>query len=173
MNKKILYIDFGGLGDHLAFTTIPEVCYKNGYDLYLSSKSKFRDSQIYSLVWELNPFFKGITDEEPNCGHDGLTNLNDYDYNLSVNRNYEIKMGFANTILENNSKYPILYYKPNQLEEYSDYILLDLNSVSVSDYDLNSIKTHLLKYKHEKFLVIEPTYSKSIINNNFRKMEKL
>ena len=48
--KKILYVDFGGLGDHLAFSTLPEICDKNGYDLFLNSKSKFRDNQIFELV---------------------------------------------------------------------------------------------------------------------------
>lgn len=166
-DKKILYIDFGGLGDHLAFSTIPEMCYRNGYDLYLSDRTKFRDNQIFELVWKLNPFFKGITDEAPNCGHDGYTNLENYDYNESIHRNYEIKIGFNDTKLEHGSKYPIIYYTPSKINEYEDYILIDLNSVSISEYDLDVIKNHVLNHKNENFLFISPTYSKPIINIDF------
>jgi len=60
--KKILYVNYGGLGDHLAFSTLPEVCDKNGYDFYLSDKTKFRDNEIFQLIYNINPFFKGVID---------------------------------------------------------------------------------------------------------------
>jgi hypothetical protein len=161
-NKKILYIDFGGLGDHLAFSTIPEICHKSGYELYLSNKTKFRDNQIFELVWKLNPFFKGMTDDEPNCGHNGYTNLENYDYSESIHRNYEVKIGLGSTKLEHGSKYPIIYYTPNNMSEYNDFILIDLNSVSLSDYNLDVIKNHISSHHGQKFLFITPTYSKPI-----------
>lgn len=165
-NKKILYIDYGGLGDHLAFSTIPEICDKNDYDFYISNKTEFRSDGIFKLVWELNPFFKGITDEEPNCGHNNYTNLENYDYNLSLQENYEIKMGFGKTILKQGSKFPIIYYNPKINDIYSDYILIDLNAVSHLDYNIDIIKNHILSHKDNRFLFLEPTYSKSLIDIN-------
>jgi hypothetical protein len=166
--KKILYVNYGGLGDHLAFSTLPEMCDKNGYDLYLSDRCVFRDNQIFELVWKLNPFFKGITDEEPNCGHDGYTNLSSgYDLNLSVHRNFEIKIGFGETILKHESLYPVIYYTPKKINEYEDYILVDLNAVSNLDYNLDSIKNYILNHKDDKFIFLSPTYSKSIIDISF------
>jgi hypothetical protein len=162
--KKILYVDYGGLGDHLAFSTLPEICDRNGYELYLSSKTKFRDNQIFELVWKLNPFFKGMTNEEPNCGHDGYTNLDNYDYKHSIHRNYEIKFGFENSIPEQ-STFPIIYYTPNKIDD--NYTLIDLNSVSLSEYNLDIIKSHILSNKEDRFIHILPTYSKSIIDDNF------
>ena len=165
--KKILYVNYGGLGDHLVFSTLPEMCNKNGYDFYLSDRCVFRDNQIFELVWKLNPFFKCISDEEPNCGHDGYTDISSgYDLNLSSHRNFEIKIGFVDSLTENQSEYPIIYYTPNNMVEYNNYILIDLNSVSLSDYNLDVIKNHITNHNGEKFLFILPTYSKSITNIN-------
>jgi hypothetical protein len=166
-DKKILYVDFGGLGDHLALSTLPKVCHENKTDFYLSDRCKFRDNQIFKLVWELNPYFKGFTSEEPNCGHDGYTDLNNYNYELSIHRNFEIKMGFENTILEGENKYGEIYYEPKKIEDYDDFILLDLNSVTISNYNINIIKENLLKYSKNKILYLLPTYAKNLFNDNF------
>ena len=169
--KKILYIDYGGLGDHLAFSALAELCDKNGYDLYLSDKTKFRDNQIFELVWKSNPFFKGVTSEEPNCGHDGYTDLladGGYDLSLSVHRNFEIKIGFPDSMLDHKSVYPVIYYTPKKIDEYEDYILLDLNAVNTfGQYNLEIVKNHILQNKNEKFLVIAPNYANSIVDYEF------
>ena len=166
-DKKISYVNYGGLGDHLSFSTIPEMCDKNGYDFYISNDTIFRNNEIFELVWKLNPFFKGVTDEKPNCGHNNYTNLENYDYNLSLQRNYEIKMGFGGTTLEHGSKFPIIYYTPKKIDIYDEYILIDLNAVSHLEYNINVIKNHILNYKDEKFLFLTPTYSKSLVDINF------
>lgn len=166
-DKKILYVDFGGLGDHLAFSSLPKVCHENNIDFYLSDRCKFRDNQIFKLVWELNPYFKGFTSEEPNCGHDGYTDLNNYNYELSIHRNFEIKMGFENTILEGESKYGIIYYEPKKIHNHDDFILVDLNSVSLNSYNTDFIKNNLINYINEKLIVILPNYSKSLDMGDF------
>jgi hypothetical protein len=167
--KKILYVDFGGLGDHLAWSTIPKICHENGYDFYLSSKSKFRSKEILDLVWNSNPFFKGIIDDEPNCGHDNYTNLENFNYQLSIHRNMEIKMGFEHTTTTDNSKYGTIHYHPKNLENFNDHILIDLNSVSTNDYNIEIIKTNLLQYFDQKIICILPTYSTPFIDIEFFK----
>lgn len=169
MNKKILYVDFGGLGDHLAFSTIPKVCHENGYEFYLSNRSKFRHTDTLELVWKLNPYFKGLTNEEPNCGHGNYTNLENFNYNLSLHRNFEIKMGFENTVLENNSKYGIIYYVPKKLIEYNECILLDLHSFSQTNYNSEKIKSEISKYINCKIISIIPSYGTPVEMNDFFK----
>lgn len=166
-NKKILYVDYGGLGDHLAFSTLPEICSKNNYDFYISKKSKFRHNEIYSLVWEINPYFNGLSDEEPNCGHGNYTNLEGYNYNISLHRNFEIKMGFGDCVLENKSEYPSIYYNPKKITKYENHILIDLNSFSLFDYNIDIIKNHIEKHNDSKILFILPTYSSSVLDINF------
>jgi hypothetical protein len=168
-NKKILYVDFGGLGDHLAFSTIPKACYENGIDFYISDMCKFRDDQIFKLVWESNPYFKGVTSEGPNCGHDNYTDLNNYNYELSLHRNLEIKMGFGDTILENESKYGVIYYEPKKLEDYDDFILVDLNKFNSNEYDIEIIKNNLINYINNKIKVVLPTYSTPLDIGDFFK----
>jgi len=165
--KLILYVDFGGLGDHLQFSTLPELCYKNNVDFYLNKKSKFRSDDIFDLVWKLNPFFKGLTEEEPNFGHDGFTDLKDgWDYNLSLFENWESK-AMPNLIHDDRiSKYPSIHYSPKKLIEYEDHTLIDLNSVSFGEYNTELIKQHIIGLKDEKLVFLLPTYSKCVIDIN-------
>ena len=68
MSKKILYQPWGGLGDNLQYSTLPELYNTLGHEFYISSKNVYRNPEIYKLVWELNPYVKGISDEEYNVG---------------------------------------------------------------------------------------------------------
>jgi hypothetical protein len=168
--KKILYVKWGGLGDHLAFSTLPEEFSKQNFDFYISDKSEFRSQEIYDLIWGSNPFVKGITSEEPNCGH--IENWGclhkeviSFDPNISMHKNIE---SFYN--IDSNTDYPKIYYKPKNLIEFNDYVLLDLNASSISNYkhDLNIVMNYILSLKNEKILYIssESSYGKSIINGN-------
>ena len=115
--RKILYVAFGGLGDHLLFSTLPELLDYHGYDFYLSHLSEFRNTQTLDLVWKSNPYFKGISEEPPNCGH-GYTDLENQDPEVTLNRNIEVKMGFKESNLPNKSNYPIIYYSPKLIDKF-------------------------------------------------------
>jgi len=152
MEKKILYVNWGGLGDHLSFSTLPEIFTNLGYEFYISDKSLFRSQEIYDLVWGTNPHVIGITSENANCGHLdnwGVSDTVDFNKEFTTHKNIELIYG-----VNNESKYAKIYYQPNNINEFNDYIVLDLNSVSVKEYDNEKIKSHLLTYKNEKFLVI-------------------
>ena len=72
MKSKIINIDFGGLGDHLQFSTLPEEFfkkYKKKVKTYIFENSSFRNKEIYDLVWKKNPFIYGISKSKPNSGH--------------------------------------------------------------------------------------------------------
>jgi hypothetical protein len=168
--KKILYVRWGGLGDHLAFSTLPEEFSKHNFEFYISDKSEFRSQEIYDLVWGTNPYVKGFTSEEPNCGH--LENwgcltreIIEFDPNISMHKNIE---SFYE--IDSNSDYPRIYYKPKDYIEYNDYILVDLNSSSISNFNhnLNIISEYISSLKNEKVLFIfsESSYGNMIINSD-------
>jgi len=156
--KKILYVAFGGLGDHLLFSTLPELLDSHGYDFYLSHLSEFRNIQTLDLVWKSNPYFKGISEESPNCGH-GYTNLENQDTEITLNRNIEIKMGFEESNLPNKSNYPIIYYSPKKIDKFKDCLFIDLNG--------HSFKGNGYGYDWEK---INQYISEDVRQNNYRRI---
>lgn len=160
--KKILYVDWGGLGDHLQFSTLPEAFDKYGFDFYLNESSKFRNPKILDLVWKNNPYFKGLTNESPNCGHISQSLM--FNHNLSINRNWEITYQ-----VDNNSEYSKIYYKPKNLQKYNEHILLDLNSFSITDYNQQIIQNYIDLLGDVKLLsiVTESDFSKSVVNSDF------
>jgi len=181
--KKILKADFGGLGDHLAFSTLAEVCDRNGYDFYLSDTCQFRNNQTLDLVWLQNPYFKGVTHEPANCGH-GITDFENMDHNLSMNRNLEIKFGFPESILEHDSKFPIIYYQPKLIDKFKDSLLIDLNghSFTINGYGYNwplieqyiNEEINQSNYKSIYFIIPnESNYSNTDYNFNFIRAEHI
>jgi hypothetical protein len=165
-NKKILYVNWGGLGDHLAFSTLPEIFTNLGYEFYISNTSIFRDPKAYDLIWGCNPYVKGMTSEPPNCGHTenwGVKEPVVFQHDLSTHRNVERIYG-----VDNNNDYPKIYYTPKKIEEVKDYIIVDLNSVTIREYPVDNIKAHLLQYVGQKILVIlTNTYSSLVVDDNF------
>ena len=159
--KKILYVNWGGLGDHLQFSTLPEAFDKIGYDTYISSSSQFRSMETYDLVWKLNPYIKGFSNEQANCGHIGNFQLSNKGF--SMNRNWEIVFG-----ADNNGNLPIIYYEPKNIENYKNSLLIDINSFSCTDYNYDKIKevinNNILSNNFDNIYYLLPSkanYSKS------------
>jgi hypothetical protein len=60
VNKTIvIHQQYGGLGDNLQYSTLPELYSKQGYDVYIHTNNVVRNKEIHDLVWELNPYIKG------------------------------------------------------------------------------------------------------------------
>jgi hypothetical protein len=126
MDKMILDISFNGLGDSLAFSTLPERCHENGIDFYLSNsvrKLHERNTQVFDIVWKANPYFKGFSDGEINAGnmYKSKTSLEE-----SIVYQMERMHGF-NPI----NKYPKIYIELKEMPEIKDITLIDLNSFAV------------------------------------------
>jgi hypothetical protein len=71
MDKVVLIENFGGLGDNLQFSTLPEEFkLQKNLDFYIhnSTFESIRNKEIFQLVWEMNPYFKGISNDSPNAG---------------------------------------------------------------------------------------------------------
>lgn len=164
MSKKILYIKWGGLGDHLQFSTLPEAFYNQGHETYISDSSDFRNPEIYDLVWGKNPFVKGKTNERANCGHKDNNGQLSWSYKdipeLSFHRNWEINFGIESSYDVNESKYPVIYYEPNKIEEYKNFVLVDINQSKDNNglYNKNLIEEKILELtkKYDKVLFIKP-----------------
>lgn len=63
MNTLILHIEWGGLGDHLFWSHIPRIAKEKGYGKVLVHCARPFRREDYRLVWELNPYFDGFTDD--------------------------------------------------------------------------------------------------------------
>ena len=61
----IMYIPWGGLGDHLFWSHLPRIAKQAGYkQVFLSRHSELRHPDYARLIWEANPFFDGLCDEK-------------------------------------------------------------------------------------------------------------
>lgn len=154
IDKKIIVdIPFGGIGDILAYSTLPRLL-KESYDVdfYLSERSFniMRNKDTYKIFFELNPYFKGVKTEGD------FFRLETFEIEKSV---YTFLTDFDGEnvieILERQFKVvgsgkPEMYYKPNTLEEYKNVILVDENYITgkklgwkfKKDAFLNEAKKH-------------------------------
>ena len=122
---KIIFISSGGLGDNLAFSTLPEELSKQKkVNIFIHSKSKFRNKEIYDLVWGCNPYIKGISNSIPNAGSEKL-NLTTYPKKYNIIENVEL---LHNLKLKN--QYPKIYYKP-QKKKIEKVFLVDISGISI------------------------------------------
>lgn len=62
----IIEIKKGGLGDHLFYSHLPRIAKetKAFEKVFISNHSHFRHPDYKKLIWELNPFVDGFTDEK-------------------------------------------------------------------------------------------------------------
>ena len=163
MKTKIINIDFGGLGDHLQFSTLPEEFYKkykNNIKVYISENSSFRNKEIFDLVWKKNPFISGISKLRPNAGH-----IQEIKFPQNKKKNIIQNWEHAHK-LKNANKFPKIYYKPKK--KIKKIFLVDLSSVSVfytkSEIKKVSKKIKLLRDKYKDFLFLNVAFEKKIIS---------
>lgn len=161
MDKFILEQPWGGLGDNLQFSTLPELCYNNGIDFYLSSKNVYRNLEIEKLVWGNNPYVKGIIDEPSNAGGkfgDDMMRLMRQGYNHI--ESVELSHGLTPT-----NSLPKIYYQPKLNEFFSDKTVVCLGSVS-NTYDGDVLINTVKDLVGGDDNVVELTFSYDICENN-------
>ena len=127
MDDVLLGSYFGGLGDNLQFSTLPEEFSKQkGRDTYIVDETTFRNKEIYDLVWGCNPYVKGVKEGRRTAGDiPEIDFVNPNGYYSSIT-NWEYLHG-----LEPNNMYPKIYYIPKKLVGYENTILVDLSSISL------------------------------------------
>jgi len=140
--KIIIEQPWGGLGDNLQFSTLPEMGKKLGFEVWVSNRNVYRNPDIKRLVWDLNPYIEGFTDESGNIPFNPV--------NGNIINHWELEF-FGKT--ENDL--PKLYYKPNKLSEYSDRIVIDSNAIT-SPINFNSV---LENYKEQDPIILNSSYN--------------
>lgn len=148
---KIIWQPWGGLGDNLQFSTLPELYDKLGYDVYISIHNKYRNDEINKLVWN-NPYIKGYSDEIPNAGKCDIKNI----YSKKFIQNIEITHN-----LRSNNLYPIIYYKPNKIDKYKNDIIIDISSITTKydiNYVMNGINTIKQLHNNKKIYKLKSKY---------------
>lgn len=133
--KIIIEQEWGGLGDNLQFSTLPEIGRKLGHEVYVSTHNKYRNIDIKRLVWDINPYISGYTDERGNLNELFSPNpintlfpiMDRWNENLNIIQNVEFQI-FGKYY---NYK-PSIYYRPNTINYLEDKIVMDLNSVSTN-----------------------------------------
>ncbi len=174
MIDRILYQPWGGLGDNLQYTTLPELYSKNGDKFYISKENAYRNPEIYELVWGLNPYVDGVSDKPYNIG--SCKQYSRLNFEKSIVYNQEIKHGF-----EPENETPKIYYQPKNIKEFNDKIFIDISSISsqpiMPDCDLRDLLNDTfsnffeIEQKIKKSKIIIPLFKKHIskdhkINSN-------
>lgn len=157
-NKRIIIEQgYAGLGDHLQYSTLPEMYAKQGYKVYVSTKNNYRNDEIFDLVWKHNPYVDGVSDLPSNAGtikNDRIRwDLDSWTQEIEV----------AHGITENNSSYPKIYYTPKYISDLSDTILYDTTVISYqqhfSDEDIfKHFSTIFNRYPDHKICKIDYLY---------------
>ncbi len=157
--KKILWQPWGGLGDNLQFSTLPEIFSKLGYEVYISDKNAYRNPDIFELVWKLNPYVKGISNEQPNIGEIGIYKR--IHTKKSIVYNQEACHGL---IPEN--EIPKIYYTPKIITEFKNKIFVDLSAVSSFPIKPKNFDQYL-KDKHKEDEIVVPNFNRKIHTNEY------
>lgn len=161
------------LGDDLMYSTLPESFALLGKKVYTSSKNIIKNKNTHDLVWGMNPFISGKSDDEPNAGEAlypyRTVNLNGIHI---LDRPFTIEEIEKVHGLETGNSYPKVYYKPKLIKEVENKILVDLASntmvYSMDEYQVylsmmlrwgNYSTSAILQIAHE-----EPGICKQMIN---------
>ena len=161
MDKKILYQPWGGLGDNLSFSTLPRRFAEQGIDFFISDKNVYRNSEIYDLVWKLNPYVKGLSSEKYNSGD---IPFNREFGNKSIIYNEEFNHG-----LDPINELPEIYYTPNHETSIDGSILLDTSTFTFPAGMSDSIVDEL-KEKYPGKEIVAPKFRTKLSDNTKTKI---
>lgn len=144
--RIVIDLSFGGIGDCLAYSTLPRLL-KETYnvDFYISKQSLeiIRHKDIYKFCFEMNPYFKGVHDDNVTFKFKSFESEKSL-YTFFTDRNGKNIIGMLESQFRLNGKArPETYYKPVVLEEYKHKILIDENAISGKKFGW--------KFKHNAF----------------------
>jgi hypothetical protein len=152
MSKDIIiYQPWGGLGDNLAFSTLPKLYSELGYNVYISNKNVYRNPEIYDLVWKLNPYIKGISDLPPNAGSCKEVKVFCEDESI---KNVEIAHGLHN----GKANCPEIYYTPNNIPDLNNTLVYDITSITAQysdEFILSTFTSVFKKYPELKRKIVK------------------
>lgn len=119
----VIYQPWGGLGDNLAHTVLPEHCDKNGVKCYLSKQNAYRNGGLKDFIWGRNKYLNGEVDSTDMKWLDDIIHVEKIGMNhieaVQVNKGFDPIF-----------HYPKIYYTPNKIENFANKTLLDLSAYS-------------------------------------------
>ena len=157
--KKTLIIEIqkGGLGDHLFYSHLPRIAKQtNAFDLVLiSNKSQFRNEDYKKLIWELNPYVDGFTDDS------GIFHFSTY-YTDTQNLLDTLMLLYG---LEDNKRMhePEIYYEPILQSNLKGAVVFDPNFISYT----GDLRSNLLIEKWFKDNHVQVNYQMVVLGNRF------
>jgi hypothetical protein len=119
-----LSIQKGGLGDHLFYSHLPRIAKQYGgfNQVYISNDSIFRNPDTKKLVWELNPYLDGFTND-PGFFY--------FSENIQEGENLLDHLMLAYGLDDHKRNHePEIYYKPKLVEALIDKTIYDPNYIS-------------------------------------------
>lgn len=150
---------FKGLGDHLQFSTIPEIVSNLGCEVHQHGSSIFSNEEIEDLIYGCNPFIKSKSYGSWDFG-DGSDNWNYQHRYKSFIKNIEFASG-----LDPENDFPKIYYEPKKIGDFDG--IIDLGSVCLKEsLDYEKSARLILDLIHSEFpgsnfLVVENKYFES------------
>jgi hypothetical protein len=124
LKTLILSIQKGGLGDHLFYSHLPRIAKQYGgfNQVFISNDSIFRNPDTKKLVWELNPYLDGFTNDP------GLFYFSE---NIQEGENLLDHLMLAYGLDDHKRNHePEIYYKPKLVESLIDKTIYDPNYIS-------------------------------------------
>jgi hypothetical protein len=126
VNSIVIEQPWGGLGDNLQFSTLPERFAAQGIPVFIAENNAARNREIYELVWGCNPHISGISLEPANAGFVRLQEFG----RLPPFTNFIQRWETAHDLTPLNH-FPKVYYTPKPRPELANIVLVDLGSTSV------------------------------------------
>jgi hypothetical protein len=164
LNEAIIHQPWGGLGDNLSFSTLPEMFAAHGVRTFVSARNVVRNAEIDSLVWRLNPFIGGVSDAEPNAGACRGAILDGIPKSLSFIERIEAAHG-----LEPANRFPKIYYKPKPRPELSDAVIVDVGATAfttpsalIADY----LDFVVANYQYRRNDLLQVKFTNKVSKNN-------
>lgn len=178
-NKVIFSQPWGGLGDNLACTNLPELFYKSEVAFYISRLNYTRNKDIHELCWGHNEFVKKLKKTIPNIGfktfEESGYKVFDQKYNSVQNTNvthgFDPGYGYPTIKLPSNIK-----YKSNEhFDHVVDFQAYSIFNDSEFSYEEESFKEKVKYYTtSNSFSLAYPNlYDSDIKNKNIIKVNNL
>jgi len=130
-NIAVISQPYGGLGDNLQFSNLPEMFARRGIETWISSQNVCRNSQIYEMAWGMNPHVKGVTDEPPNV------RVQDVEVSPGIGLFNTVQRAEMLYFGEWENRYPKIFYQPKPRPEFVGKAVLEFGYVTV---DLTSVR---------------------------------
>lgn len=158
VKTAILQAPVGGLGDGLLFSTLPELYAREGYKVLIdANKTRCRNNEVFDLLYMKNPFISGVhAGSDLPEGGERIGIVHEKSFFLAARRFrspvecIEFLHGF-----EPMHDRPMIYYKPNIIDEWTNRVVIDPSSISQA-FPPSVFDPFLarLQFDEEKFVIL-------------------